>query len=100
MPGGDSINRVNRRGPLLGLSGDLEKAAADANRTRHASQAEYRETVDTIIAWGEEILAYHTSRRASNGPLEGIKNLPQVLRRVAHGFTNHDNYTARGILVT
>ncbi len=61
---------------------------------------EYREIVDTIIAWGEEILAYHTSRRATNGPLEGINNLLQVLRRVAHGFTNYDNYAARGLLVT
>ena len=61
---------------------------------------EYHEIVDTIITWGEEILAYHTSRRASNGPLEGINNLLQVLRRVAHGFTNYDNYTARGLLVT
>ena len=61
---------------------------------------EYRDIVDTIIAWGEEILAYHSSRRASNGPLEGINNLLQVLRRVAHGFTNYDNYAARGVLVT
>ena len=61
---------------------------------------EYHQVVDTIIAWGEEILAYHSSRRASNGPLEGTNNLLQVLRRVAHGFTNPDNYAARGILVT
>ena len=61
---------------------------------------EYQQVVDTIIAWGEEILAYHSSRRASNGPIEGINNLLQVLRRVAHGFTNYDNYAARGILVT
>ena len=61
---------------------------------------EYREVVDTIVAWGEEVLAYHTTRRASNGPLEGINNLLQVLRRVAHGFTNYDNHAARGILVT
>jgi len=62
---------------------------------------EYRDIVDTIIAWGEEILAYHhSSRRASNGPLEGINNLLQVLRRVAHGFTNYGNYAARGLLVT
>ncbi|MCY4371878.1 MAG: transposase [bacterium] len=60
---------------------------------------EYREIVNTI-AWGEEILAYHTSRRATNGPIEGINNLLQVLRRVAHGFTNYDNYAARGLLVT
>ncbi len=61
---------------------------------------EYREVVDTIVAWGEEILAYHTSRRATNGPIEGINNLLQVLRRIAHGFTNTDNFAARGILVT
>ena len=61
---------------------------------------EYQQIVDTIIAWGAQILAYHTSRRATNGPLEGINNLLQVLRRVAHGFTNYDNYAARGILVT
>ena len=61
---------------------------------------EYHQVVDTIIAWGAQILAYHPSRRASNGPLEGINNLLQVLRRVAHGFTNYDNYAARGILVT
>ena len=31
---------------------------------------EFREVnqVDTIVAWGVEILAYHSSRRASNGP--------------------------------
>lgn len=50
---------------------------------------EYHDVVDKIITWGEEILAYHPSRRASNGPLEGINNLLQVLRRVAHGFTNY-----------
>ena len=61
---------------------------------------EYRDIVDTIIAWGAEILAYHTSRRATNGPLEGTNNLLQILRRVAHGFTNYDNYAARGLLVT
>ena len=61
---------------------------------------EYRDIVDTIIAWGEEILAYHPSRRATNGPLEGTNNLLQILRRVAHGFTNYDNYAARGLLVT
>ena len=61
---------------------------------------QYHDIVDTIIAWGEEILAYHNSRRASNGPIEGINNLLQVLRRVAHGFTNPDNFAARGILVT
>ena len=61
---------------------------------------EYREVVDTIVAWGEQILAYHSCRRATNGPIEGINNLLQILRRVAHGFTNTDNFAARGLLVT
>ena len=50
---------------------------------------EIHDVVDKIITWGEEILAYHPGRRATNGPLEGINNLLQVLRRVAHGFTNY-----------
>ena len=47
-----------------------------------------------------QIPEYHSSRRASNGPIEGISNLLQVLRRVAHGFPNTDNFAARGLLVT
>ena len=69
--------------------------------TPPARHREYHQAVDTIIAWGEQILAYHTTRRrVSNGPIEGTNNLHQVLRRVAHGFTNPNNYAARGILVT
>ncbi len=61
---------------------------------------EYHDIVDTIIAWSDEILAWHHSDRASNGRIEGINNLLQVLRRTAHGFTNPANFEARGILVT
>jgi transposase len=32
--------------------------------------------------------------------MEGTNDLLQVLRRVAHGFTNVDNFAARGLLVT
>ena len=60
---------------------------------------EYHDTVDTILNWIEEILAWHHDRR-SNGPLEGINNLLQTLRRTAHGFTNPQNYAARGLLLT
>ena len=56
--------------------------------------------VDTIIAWSDEILAWHHTDRASNGRIEGTNNLLQVLRRSAHGFTNPTNFEARGILVT
>ena len=37
---------------------------------------------------------------ASDGRIEGINNLLQVLRRTAHGFTNPTNFQARGRLVT
>ena len=61
---------------------------------------EYHDTVDTIIAWTDEILNWHHTDRASNGRIEGTNNLLQVLRRTAHGFTNPRNFEARGILVT
>ena len=61
---------------------------------------EFHDTVDTFIAWTDEILAWHHTDRASNGRIEGTNNLLQVLRRSAHGFTNPRNFEARGILVT
>ena len=79
--------------PTRPSAGSLTSTPPDRHR-------EYHQVVDTIIAWGAQILAYHTSRQVSNGPLEGINNLLQVLRRVAHGFTNYDNYAARGILAS
>ena len=57
-------------------------------------------TVDTFIAWSDEILNWHCAGRPSNGRIEGANNLLQVLRRSAHGFTNPRNFEARGILVT
>ena len=61
---------------------------------------EFYEVVDTLLAWSTEILNYHEpcARRVSNGRLEGTNNKLQVLRRVAHGFTNRPNFEARGIL--
>ena len=61
---------------------------------------EFHHVVDTIIAWSDEILAWHDCGRPSNGRIEGTNNLLQVLRRVAHGFTNPDNFAARGLLLT
>ncbi len=59
---------------------------------------EFHHIVDTIIAWGDEILAWHDTGRPSNGRIEGTNNKLQVLRRVAYGFVNRTNYQARGIL--
>ena len=60
---------------------------------------EYHNTVNTILNWSHEILNWHHHRR-SNGPLKGTNNLIQTLRRTAHGFTNPQNYAARGLLLT
>ncbi|WP_419947435.1 transposase [Candidatus Poriferisodalis sp.] len=46
------------------------------------------------------MLDWHHTGRPSNGRIEGTNNLLQVLRRKAHGFTNHANFEARGILTT
>ena len=61
---------------------------------------EFSSTVDTFLAWHEQILDWHQTGRPSNGRIEGTNNLLQVLRRRAHGFTSHANFEARGILVT
>ena len=53
-------------------------------------------------SWGATAVTPRLSYRGVGAtlPVEGINDLLQVLRRVAHGFTNPDNYAARGILVT
>ncbi|WP_423920959.1 transposase [Candidatus Poriferisodalis sp.] len=61
---------------------------------------EFSDTVDTLLAWHTEILAWHHTARPSNGRIEGTNNLLQVLRRTAHGFTSYTNFEARGILLT
>ncbi len=61
---------------------------------------EFSDTVDTFLAWHNQILDWHRAGRPSNGRIEGTNNLLQVLRRKAHGFTNYANFEARGLLLT
>jgi transposase len=76
------------------------RAALDRFHQLHAQGdiGGFDDIVATIAKWEPEILAFHTTGRVSNGRLEGTNNLLQVLRRVAHGFTNRANSEARGIL--
>ena len=80
--------------------GALEALGRFCDLYENGELPEYHDIVDTFIAWSDEILAWHHTDRASNGRIEGINNLLQVLRRSAHGFTNPTNFEARGILVT
>ena len=51
---------------------------------------EYHDTVDTIIAWTDEILAWHHTDRASNGRIEGT-----ILWSVSEGVVDvADGYVA------
>ncbi len=49
----------------------------------------------TIDRWSNEVLAYHTTGRASNGRVENIHMLAEKIRRNAHGFANHVHYRRR-----
>ncbi len=60
---------------------------------------EFSDTVDSFLAWHEQILDWHHTGRPSNGRIEGTNNLLQVLRRRAHGFTSYTNFEARGLLI-
>ena len=94
--------QANLRGFLRHRSTTTATSPNDTNNTSPKSRLDKHRsiTVDTIIAWTDEILAWHHTDRASNGRIEGTNNLLQVLRRTAHGFTNPRNFEARGILVT
>ena len=81
------------------LQGALQTLQRFADFYQTGQIPEYHDIVDTILNWSEEILGWHHNRHF-NGPLEGINNLIQTLRRTAHGFTNPHNYAARGLLLT
>jgi transposase len=49
----------------------------------------------TIDRWSTEVLAYHTTGRASNGRVENVHMLAVKIRRNAHGFVNHHHYRRR-----
>lgn len=52
----------------------------------------------TIDAWEAQILAYHHTGGASNGPAEAVNLIIEKTRRIGHGFRNFDNYRLRLLL--
>jgi len=55
--------------------------------------------ITSFCRWGGETLAFHLTGRATNGRSEGINTKIECLERIAYGFTNRANYTARVLLV-
>jgi len=52
----------------------------------------------TVSAWETQILAYHHTGGASNGPTEAVNLLIEKTRRIGHGFRNFNNYRLRLLL--
>lgn len=59
---------------------------------------EARRFARTVRRWETEILAWHTTGGASNGPTEAVNLLIKKIKRVGHGFRNFDNYRLRLLL--
>jgi hypothetical protein len=49
-------------------------------------------------AWETQILAYHDTSGASNGPTEAVNLLIEKTRRIGHGFRSFTNYRLRLLL--
>lgn len=59
---------------------------------------EFRAVLKVLAEWLPEILAFHREGRITNGLLEGRNNKLGVLKRIAYGFVNADNFGARAML--
>jgi transposase len=52
----------------------------------------------TISSWENQLLAYFTTGRTSNGPTEAVNLLIKRIKRVGFGFRNFENYRLRLLL--
>ncbi|MDQ3661081.1 MAG: ISL3 family transposase [Actinomycetota bacterium] len=81
---------------------DEEEAAARIEAFVQAWSAapipEFRSVLKALAQWLPEILAFHRCGRVTNGRLEGTNNKLGVLKRIAYGFVNADNFAARALL--
>jgi transposase len=68
---------------------------------QHAADVEIPELTrlaTTIDRWRDEVLAFHTTGGASNGPTEAVNLLVEKIRRIGHGYRNFENYRRRLLL--
>ena len=68
---------------------------------QHAADADIAELTRlarTVDRWRDEILAFHSTGGASNGPTEAVNLLIEKIRRIGHGYRNFDNYRRRLLL--
>lgn len=60
---------------------------------------EFKTVLKVLYQWMPEILAFHRTERVTNGRLEGVNNKLGVLKRMAYGFVNADNFASRALLL-
>jgi transposase len=102
---GDPDGEVSAAWVAKELLRDVYSAAGEAHARRRlvafyiwcadAGVPEVARLARTVSRWSQQILAYHTTGRASNGRVENTHMLAEKIRRNAHGFTNINNYRRR-----
>jgi transposase len=108
LAAGDPADEVSAAVVVKELLRDVYTAAGIATARRRlaafyaqcadAEVAELARLAKTVSAWAEEILAFHTSGAASNGPTEAVNLGIETVRRTGRGFRNFDNYRLRLLL--
>jgi hypothetical protein len=63
-----------------------------------AHVAELVTLAGTISVWEPQILAYHSTGGASNGPPEAVNLIIEKTRRIGHGCRSFTNYRLRLLL--
>ena len=64
----------------------------------HSGVDECRRLAGTIRRWEAEVLAWHLTGGASNGPTEAVNLAVKRIKRVGRGFRNFENYRLRLLL--
>ena len=73
-------------------------AALSQDLRRPDRHPETRKLGRALNTWSPQILAWHTTGGASNGPTEGQNNLIKATKRVGLGFRSFRNYRIRVLL--
>ena len=105
---GDPDGQVTAAWQLKEITRDLYRAAT-IDQARQALDLLYawadtsnipelRRFAGTVRRWEHEILNYHRTGGASNGPTEAVNLAVKRIKRVGRGFTNLHNYRLRLLL--
>lgn len=81
-----------------GLAAAKRKLIVFFQHAADANVPELTRLARTIDRWRDEVLAYHSTGGASNGPTEAVNLLIEKIRRIGHGYRNFNNYRRRLLL--